>query len=1049
MQFDAVDSADRNVVRHGAPASYCKTGGRRLAAWLLACLVVAAAAPAPVGAQYFGRNKVQYRTFDFRVLATEHFDIYYYPEEADAARIVARMAERWYARLSRFFTHELRGRQPLILYAAPAHFRQTNAVEGAIGDGTGGVTEAIKRRIVLPMAGSLADTDHVLGHELVHAFQFDITGADPRDTEFSLPDILQYPLWFAEGMAEYLSLGPIDPQTAMWLRDAVITERLPHIRDLNDPRLFPYRWGHAFWAFIGATYGDRAVSSLLRSAANPRFSMASFAAQLGSDPDRLTEAWHASIRSTITAMQADLPPLTSDPRLLLSAESGGGRLNVGPKLSPDGSRVAFFSERDRFSVDLYLANTETGRIERRLLSSATDPHFDSLQFLQSAGAWRPDGRQLVITVIRRGRPALAFIDPSSGRIARELVLDDLDDALSPAWAPDGRSLVLSGNRGGLADLYLVELPAGTVRPLTADPFADLEPVFTPDGRTIVFTTERYSTDLDTLRPATLRLATLSLDTGEVAPLHAFLGGKHLSPQVSRDGRTVTFVADPDGVSNLYRIGIDGGPVTRLTAMATGISGIAGTSPALSMAANTDRLAFSVFERDGHALYVLDPDDVVEMVPPAVSPRAAALTPEAADGRPRSLASLVTGDVSRLLSDHARGLPPPAPPVPSVPYRRPLSLDIVMQPTFTAGVDSFGGFVSGSVGALFSDMLGDRVLGMGLQVSNEIDDLGGQVSYLNRRHRWNWAVSLESLPYRIGYLTWVDDAEAGTTSLRHVIERQTYRGGSAMAVYPFSRATRFEVSGGAYAVSFTRKIRDQVFDTATEAFLERRETKDRTADSLGLMDLTGALVHDTAVYGATSPILGRRYRLEARATAGSLRFTTATVDWRQYLMPARPVTLALRGLHVGRYGADAEHPQLTRLYAGHQQLVRGYGLGTYEDGECTAFAPDRCYVFDRLLGSRIAVGNAELRAPLLGLLRGELEYGSYVPLEIAAFFDAGVAWSSGSRPAFAGGDRRLVRSYGGAVRAGLFGFLTMELSAARAIDRAGRPWKWQLGLLQGF
>jgi len=166
------------------------------------CLVLLLVLPSAATAQYFGRNKVQYRTFDFQVLTTEHFDIYYYPEEAEAARIVARMAERWYARLSRFFTHELRGRQPLVLYAAPAHFRQTNAVEGAIGEGTGGLTEALKRRIVLPMAGSLADTDHVLGHELVHAFQFDITGNDPRELEFSLPDILQYPLWFAEGMAE-------------------------------------------------------------------------------------------------------------------------------------------------------------------------------------------------------------------------------------------------------------------------------------------------------------------------------------------------------------------------------------------------------------------------------------------------------------------------------------------------------------------------------------------------------------------------------------------------------------------------------------------------------------------------------------------------------------------------------------------------------------------------------------------------------------------------------------------------------------------------------
>ena len=116
------------------------------------------------------------------------------------------MAERWHARLSRFFGHDLRGRQAVILYAVSAHFRQTNAIEGIIGEGTGGVTEAMKRRIVLPMSGSLADTDHVLGHEIVHAFQFDLTGDDPRERLGTAPDILGYPLWFVEGMASVTTL---------------------------------------------------------------------------------------------------------------------------------------------------------------------------------------------------------------------------------------------------------------------------------------------------------------------------------------------------------------------------------------------------------------------------------------------------------------------------------------------------------------------------------------------------------------------------------------------------------------------------------------------------------------------------------------------------------------------------------------------------------------------------------------------------------------------------------------------------------------------------
>jgi hypothetical protein len=127
----------------------------------------------PSAAQYFGQNKVQYERFDFKVLTTEHFDIYYYPEEEAAVRLAARMAERWHARLTKLFQHELSGRQPLILYAAHPHFQQTNIL-GDIGEGTGGVTESNRRRVILPFAGGLAETDHVLGHELVHAFQYDI-----------------------------------------------------------------------------------------------------------------------------------------------------------------------------------------------------------------------------------------------------------------------------------------------------------------------------------------------------------------------------------------------------------------------------------------------------------------------------------------------------------------------------------------------------------------------------------------------------------------------------------------------------------------------------------------------------------------------------------------------------------------------------------------------------------------------------------------------------------------------------------------------------------
>src|SRR3982751_5796573 len=121
---------------------------------LLVSLVLAT--PSVAAAQYFGRNKVEYVDFDFRILATEHFDVYYYAREEASARIAANLAERWYVRLSRVLNHQIITRQPLVLYGSQAEFAQTNVVSGMLPDSVGGVTDAARRRITMPFAPTLA-----------------------------------------------------------------------------------------------------------------------------------------------------------------------------------------------------------------------------------------------------------------------------------------------------------------------------------------------------------------------------------------------------------------------------------------------------------------------------------------------------------------------------------------------------------------------------------------------------------------------------------------------------------------------------------------------------------------------------------------------------------------------------------------------------------------------------------------------------------------------------------------------------------------------------
>ncbi|MEO6213241.1 MAG: BamA/TamA family outer membrane protein [Vicinamibacterales bacterium] len=1010
---------------------------RTLARLGTCALLLTFAVPAGAAAQggYFGQNKVQYKKFDFKVLKTDHFDIYYYPEEAAAAQMASRMAERWYGRLSQLLTHELRGRQALILYASAPHFRQTNTIEGDIGEGTGGVTEAYKRRIILPFAGPLEATDHVLGHELVHAFQYDISGTNVNT---NTAGALALPLWFIEGMAEYLSVGPVDPHTAMWMRESARREKLPQIKDLDDPNFFPYRYGQALWAFIGGKYGDRSVGSLLRAGAVAKDYEEAFKAVLGVDAKELTTLWHDAEFTAYRPIAEVTKMPASFARSVIAKGASGGELNVSPELSPDGTRVMFFSERDLFSVDLFLADVATGKIIRKVTDTATDPHFESLQFLGSAGAWDGTGRRFVFPGVSKGDPVLTIVNVDNGNKEREIRVKELDEILNPTWSADGQRIAFSGLVGGLNDLFVYDLSANTLKRLTNDAFAELDPSWSPDGQRIAFATDRFTTNLAQLQAGRLRIAIMDLASGDVRDVAGFRDAKNISPQWTRDGRGLFFLSDRQGITNVYRVSLDGGEPTQLTNLLTGVSGITALSPAMSAAAG--RVIFSAYEEDGYNVYVLETDAQTAGTALVELPQYAGILP------PRTKPE---GPVVAALTNPTQALPAET-AVPVEPYRPKLSLDFAGQPTIAVGADPFGTYASGGVSFLFSDILGNHLLATSAQVTSRFDEFGGSAFYLNRTHRWNWGVAASQTPYvSRGYATGVASAAGGDVYVENEFRiLQIDRAVQGVLEYPLSRAQRVEVSGGVRQIGLKQDVTTRTYSLVTGQQLSQEKADLASFETLNLGQASAALVYDTSIFGATSPIRGSRYRLELSQSSGSLFYTGLLADARTYFMPARPFTVALRGLYYGRYGRDGESERLPTLYLGYQGLVRGYDPGSFESGECGIQADGSCPAFDRLIGSRVAVGNAELRFPLLGLFnRGRSYYGK-LPIEMALFSDVGIAWGKTTSPSFSGGDREWVKSVGAAARMNLFGFAIGEIAYVKPLDRT-RGWLWQFSLRPGF
>ena len=1078
--------------------------GTKLAFAALALTTILGGAPR-AAAQYFGQNKVQYRSFPFKIIRTDHFEVYFYDEERPAALDAARMAERAYARLSRVLHHQFQQRKPIILYASHTDFEQTNAIEGELGEGTGGVTEFFKHRMVLPFTGSYADLEHVMQHEMVHQFQYDVYSSGRIGGGVQTLVNVNPPLWFMEGMAEYLSIGPIDAPTAMWLRDASLEGNLPTIEQLTyDPRIFPYRFGHSIWSYIGEKWGDEVIGEILQASATSGIE-GSIKRALGLSLDELSNEWRDAVQTTFLPQLGEHYRARRIAQPLLTEKRTGGGYHLAPALAPDGRTIAFFGERNSFFIDLYLADAESGRSLRRLVKSTINSNYESLRFINSSGSFSPDGRFFAITAKRKQHEDLVILDVKKGREERRIHVP-LNGLETPSWSNDGTKLVFTGFDGGLSDLFVINRDGTGLRRLTNDKFADLQPTWSPDGKTIAFTTDRGgATDFDQLRFGNMRLALYHLETGSIELLGHMDQGKNINPVWAPDGRSIAFVSDRTGISNLFLYELGDGTLYQLTDVFTGVSGITPSSPALSWAREADRLAFAYYEDGEYNVYSVDnprslrrqpyqdvpaPGPVMLLAGPArrdstqrvgMGPAAArpdtihTITPATNDSsvsvyrppsggfRPSSDAPQTAESTAtaaaisvRSLLDSATLSLPDTTEFSVRPYKVRFSPDYTARPTIGYARDNFGrGFFGGAAVSL-SDILGDHTLQFAASVNGRITEAQVFAAYINQRRRVNWGVGGSQTPYYFYIPSTVDVVPiqgSSDSALLYNLRLQRYvvRDLFAESYYPLNRFTRIElgVHGVALAVS-TLTISD-AYSLNTGQYLGTFEN-DSNQRSIGYVSPRIAFVHDNALFSYVGPFAGSRSRFGFSPSFGNEKFLNYVADYRRYLF-ARPFTLAFRTLLYGNTGRDAG---LFPIFLGSTELVRGYTSGSLLKHECVTGPGSPgytgCQVLDQLIGSKIAVGNVELRFPLTrSLVLGFLPVG-LPPIEGALFYDAGVAWSTGDKVKWqrAATDdpllvRSVVRSWGGSIRANLLGFVILRFDITRPLDRTYNKAYWTVSL----
>lgn len=571
----------------------------RAAAVAVAALVAATAAHAQ-----FGKNKVQYQTFRWRVIRTTHFDIHYSQGGEALARRAADSLEPIYQRVSQRTGMTLSERVPYLLYNSHPRFQQTNVIDQPLEEGIGGFTEVFKNRVVVPFDGSYARFDHVLGHEMVHALMFD---AFERDAGSRLAGAIQsrLPLWFTEGLAEYATLG-WDRASEYWLVDATTSGYLPP-PTVDFQGFMAYRAGQNFLFFLDRAFGEGTVRRLVAEALKTRDLDPAMRKVVRIDLTDAGELWIRELRSAWWPELGRREQPRNAGRKLTKSREDGSFWNMQPAVSPDGSRIAWFSDKGTRQA-LWTAEIDKlpKKSARQVQSGGGMPAHESFSPFSSGLDWSPDGRRIAVAALRSGRNVVQILDARSGRVRR--TIDPRLDALSnPAWSFDGRFVAFRGMLDGRADLWLHDLSTGATRRLTDDRDDDDEPAFAPDGKQLAFTSDRGGNgrDIWVLDLASGALRRVTDDPAD--DTRPSYGG-------SGDSATLAFVSDRCGLPQVYALdAATGAPGVRPRPLTNLLSGVSSAR----LERDGRRLAISLFEGGTFDVWLLDarralPDSVLPL-----------------------------------------------------------------------------------------------------------------------------------------------------------------------------------------------------------------------------------------------------------------------------------------------------------------------------------------------------------------------------------------------------------------------------------------------------
>lgn len=981
----------------------------------------------------FGKNRVHYRQHDWMYIQTKHFDIYFSEEGKDAAEFTAQSAEAALENINSRLNYQLNNRIALIVYNSHNEFQETNTSDGYLSQGIGGFTEPFKNRVVFPFEGSYSKFKHVIHHELVHAVMRDMLYGGTIQNIIAKGITLQLPIWYHEGMAEYLASG-WETNSDMFIRDAAINEYLPDINRLNG--YFAYRGGQALFRYIAETYGDEKIAELLNNVKGKGNVNAGFKASIGIDLEELNEKWKKDIKKKFWPEIATRQDPDEIAKRLTNNKKLGGFYNISPAISPQGDKVVFISDREIY-LDIYVMNSFDGKVIDKVIESGRTENLEELNVLYPTLTWAPDNNRIALTSKREGYDVVKIIDTETGD--DEDLPFQLHGIESVSWSPDGNSIALLGSSAKQSDIYIYHFQTKQLQNITNDIFSEYLPSWSPDSKIIIFSSDRngFAKDqviqdgitMSNMESFQMDLYLIELESEKISRVTDWYYSDEKSAVFSPDGKEILFVSDFNGIDNIYKKEISFNKKNNLEetepiAVTNSLNGI----ESISTSADGKKLVFSSFFKSGFNIFLLNnPFDMEEIEDFEFTPYMSQFYVEEKeienevevventttkgkefilsetqenDSTSESNSKIFTGqiiDYGEEITDTIRTDYSNFVFAKNDPFKdstRAKNKEIIL---FREKLDGNGDFlvnkykidfspdlvyanagystlygVLGTTVLSFSDMLGNhRLVGTtSLQIDLKNSDYGLAYYYLPERISYGVA----------GYHT------ARFVYLSNAFGYSLYRfrsfGGNISTSLPLDTFHRLE--GNLSLQKVTRENIDNI-DEATE--------------SSTFLIPSISYVKDNILWGYTSPIQGSRYKISlfGNPGLGNLKesFTTLTWDYRKYFRFFFDNSFVVR--FSGGYSSGA-NPQNFFLGGTESWINRTFVNNNIPLNSASDFVfltpalPLRGYDYAAQLGNKYSLVNLELRMPLIRyLLTGPIPL-FFQNIMGVAFLDAGTAWN---------------------------------------------------------